>query len=291
MRTICFIVAALALSAHACAQVFSFTREEMIRYTAKNPFDRFADGRPKVPDSLLEKMKGLSSEEIWGVLPGAGYNNQFEGGWQILHPGRKLVGRAVTVQYMPLRPDVRDVADANATSKGQVKAPPQRVIDMLQPGDVVVVDLFGKITYGTFGGDNLHTALYAVTKTGFVIDGAIRDLDGVTEIGLQGYFRGATPTTYREVMLTGINIPIRVGNATVMPGDVVFGDSEGVHFIPPQFVEPILKQAEITHIHDEWTKAKFRTGKYKASELYPSPKDPALQKEFEEYLKKRLGQQ
>ena len=291
MKTICFIVAALALSAHAGAQVFSFTREEMIRYTAKNPFDRFADGRPKVPDSLLEKVKGLSSEEIWGVLPAAGYNNQFEGGWQILHPGRKLVGRAVTVQYMPLRPDVGNVADANATSKGQVKAPPQRVIDMLQPGDVVVVDLFGKITYGTFGGDNLHTALYAVTKTGFVIDGAIRDLDGVMEIGSQGYFRGATPTTYREVMLTGINIPIRVGNATVMPGDVVFGDSEGVHFIPPQFVEPILKQAEITHIHDEWTKAKFRTGKYKASELYPSPKDPALRKEFEEYLKKRLGQQ
>lgn len=290
MRTICFIVAMSALSANAGAQVFSFTRGEMIRYTAKNPFDRFADGRPKVPDSLLEKVKGLSSEEIWSVLPGAGYNNQFEGGWQILHPGRKLVGRAVTVQYMPLRPDVGDVADANATSKGQVKAPPQRVIDMLQPGDVVVVDLFGKITYGTFGGDNLHTALYAVTKTGFVIDGAIRDLDGVMEIGAQGYFRGATPTTYRDVMLTGINIPIRVGNTTVMPGDVVFGDSEGVYFIPPEFVEPILKQGEITHIHDEWTKAKFRTGKYKASELYPSPKDPALQKEFEEYLKKRLGQ-
>jgi 4-hydroxy-4-methyl-2-oxoglutarate aldolase len=291
MRTICFIVAVLALYANAGAQVFSFTRGEMIRYTAKNPFDRFADGRPKVPDSLLEKVKGLSSEEIWSVLPGAGYNNQFEGGWQILHPGRKLVGRAVTVQYMPLRPDVGNVADANATSKGQVKAPPQRVIDMLQPGDVVVVDLFGKITYGTFGGDNLHTVLYAVTKTGFVIDGAIRDLDGVMEIGSQGYFRGATPTTYRDVMLTGINIPIRVGNTTVMPGDVVFGDSEGVYVIPPEFVEPILKQAEITHIHDEWTKAKFRTGKYKSSELYPSPKDPALKKEFEEYLKKRLGQQ
>jgi hypothetical protein len=98
-------------------------------------------------------------------------------------------------------------------------------------------------------------------------------------------------TTYRELMLTGINIPIRVGNTTVMPGDVVFGDSEGVYFIPPQFVEPILKQAEITHIHDEWTKAKFQTGKYKASELYPSPKDPALKKEFDEYLKKRLTQQ
>src|SRR3954468_3326825 len=172
MRKICCIIAGLALSTHASAQVFSFTRDEMIRYTVKNPFERFPDGRPKIPDSLLEKAKGLSSEEIWGMLPGAGYNNQFEGGWQILHPGKKLVGRAVTVQYMPLRPDVGDVADANAIAKGQVKAPPQRVIDMLQPGDVVVVDLFGKIAYGTFGGDNLHTAIYAATKTGFVIDGA-----------------------------------------------------------------------------------------------------------------------
>jgi regulator of RNase E activity RraA len=192
---------------------------------------------------------------------------------------------------MPLRPDVGDVADATAIAKGQVKAQPQRVIDMLQPGDVVVVDLFGKITYGTFGGDNLHTALYAATKTGFVIDGAIRDLDGVMEVGSDGYFRGATPTTYREVMLTGINIPIRVGSATVMPGDLVFGDREGVYFIPPQLVELILKQAETTQSRDEWTKAKFQTGKYKASELYPSPKDPGLKKEFDEYLKKRLAQQ
>jgi regulator of RNase E activity RraA len=287
MKTICFL-GALGLSVVAAAQVFSLKREEMIRYTSQNSFPRFPDGRPKVPDAVLEKVKGLSAEQIFGVLPGAGYPNQFEGGWQILHPGRKLVGRAVTAQYMPLRPDIGDVADANATSKGLAKAPPQRVIDMLQPGDVVVVDLFGKITFGTFGGDNLHTALFAATKTGFVIDGSIRDLDGVLEVGSDGYFRGATPTSYRDVMLTGINIPIRIGNATVMPGDVVFGDREGVYFIPPHLVEKVLEQAEVTQIHDEWTKAKFKTGKYKASELYPSPSDPALKKEFDEYLKSRL---
>jgi 4-hydroxy-4-methyl-2-oxoglutarate aldolase len=287
MKTIFFIIAACAQCVPA--QVFSFTREEMIRYTPHNPFERFPDGRPKVSDSILEKVKGLSAEQIFGVLPGAGYANQFEGGWQILHPGKKLVGRAVTAQYMPLRPDIGDIADTNATSKGLAKAPPQRVIDMLQPGDVVVVDMFGKITYGTFGGDNLHTALYAATKTGFVIDGSIRDLDGVMRIGSDGYFRGATPTSYRDVMLTGINIPIRIGNATVMPGDVVFGDREGVYFIPPHLVEKVVQQAEITQIHDEWTKMKFMTGKYKSSELYPSPTDPALKKEYEEYLKKRLG--
>jgi regulator of RNase E activity RraA len=109
---------------------------------------------------------------------------------------------------------------------------------------VVVVDLFGKITDGTFGGDNLHTAIYTVTKTGFVIDGSIRDLGGVTRLDAAGYFRGSTPSSYRDVMLTGINVPIRIGAATVMPGDVVFGDREGVSFIPPHLVEEVVKKVK-----------------------------------------------
>jgi regulator of RNase E activity RraA len=289
IRPACLISIALLSYSTVNAQVFSFTRDEMIKYTANNPYDRFPDGRPKVPDSVLEKVKGLTSEEIWTILPKRGYDNQFEAGWQLLHPDKKLVGRAVTVQYMPLRPDVGNVADANAVAKGETKNPPERVIDMLQPGDVVVVDMFGKVTYGTFGGDNLHTAIYAQTKTGFVIDGAIRDLDGLIEIGSAGYYRGATPTSYRGVMITGINVPIRIGNATVMPGDVVFGDREGVYFVPPALLKEVLDQAEITHIHDEWTKAILSTGKYKSSQVYPSPTDPELKKQYEEYLKKRLG--
>jgi regulator of RNase E activity RraA len=193
---------------------------------------------------LLEKVRGLSSEEIWSVLSQAGYRNQFEGNWQTLHPGKKLVGRAVTAQYMPSRPDVSNVIDAHAASQGMPASLPERVIDMLQPGDVVVVDLFGKITDGTFGGDNLHTAIYTVTKTGFVIDGSIRDLGGVTRLDAAGYFRGSTPSSYRDVMLTGINVPIRIGAATVMPGDVVFGDREGVSFIPPHLVEEVVKKVK-----------------------------------------------
>ncbi len=279
----------VTLAVPAYAQVFTFPREEMIRYTAKNPFDRFEDGRPKVPDNLLEKVKRLSAEEVWAVLPRANFPNQFEGNWRLLHPGRKLVGRAVTAQFMPLRPDVADVSEAAAKAKGQAPNSNQRVIDMLQPGDVLVVDLFGKIEQGTFVGDNLATAAYAASKTGFVIDGAIRDLEGIYPIEMAAYFRGVHPSPIGNVMLTGVNIPIRIGSATVMPGDVVLGDREGVYFIPPQFVEEIVTKAETTHIHDEWTKAKLLTGKYKSSDLYPSPKDPELKKEYEEYLKKKRG--
>ncbi|HUQ93234.1 MAG TPA: hypothetical protein VM120_16240 [Bryobacteraceae bacterium] len=288
-----FFSAALGLIAAAPMlhpQVLVFSREQMVQYTAKNPYERFADGRPKVPDALIEKVRDLAAEDVFGAL-GAAYPNQYEGGFRLLHPGRKLAGRAVTAQFMPARADVMDVAEAEAKSKGFGRNANQRVIDMLQPGDVVVVDLGGKIERGTFVGDNLATAIHTATRTGgMVIDGAIRDLEGIFELPMAAYFRGVHPSAIGNVMLTGVNIPIRIGNATVMPGDVVFGDREGVYFIPPHMVEQVVTRADTTKIHDEWTKAKFKTGRYKSSELYPSPSDPALKREYDEYLKKKLAE-
>ena len=284
-----FPAALLILGASALpAQVFSFNHEQMLKFTPLNPFERFEDGRPKVPDALLEKVNGLSAEEVWTVLSAAKFDNQYEGNWQLLHPGRKLVGRAVTAQFMPIRSDLADVVEADARAKNLGHNGNQRVIDSLRPGDVLVVDLFGKIEYGTIVGDNLATAIYDATKTGFVVDGAIRDLEGIFPLDMAVYFRGVHPTPIRNVLLTGVNIPIRIGNATVMPGDVVFGDREGVYFIPPHLVQKVVDQADITHIHDEWTKAKLLTHKYKSSEIYPSPSDPALKKEYEDYLKAHL---
>ena len=294
MKLLPFALCVLPFVLSASAQVFTFTREQLIEYTQKNPFDRFEDGRPKVPDALLEKCKDLSAEEVWAVLPGEKFRNQYEGNWQILHPEKKLAGRAVTAQFMPYRPDVADVSEAHAQARARGNGRDrdnanQRVIDSLQPGDVLVVDLFGKVEDGTFVGDNLATAIYAETKTGLVVDGAVRDLEGIFPIGMPLYIRGAHPTPIGNVMLTGVNVPIRIGNATVMPGDVVFGDREGIYFIPPQFLQKVLDRADVTHIHDEWTKMKLLTGKYKSSEIYPSPTDPALKKEYEEYLEKKLG--
>ncbi|MBI3664609.1 MAG: hypothetical protein HY236_00015 [Acidobacteria bacterium] len=160
----------------------------------------------------------------------------------------------------------------------------QRVIDLLEPGDVVVVDLFGKMENGTFVGDNLATAIYVATGTGMVIDGSVRDLEGILPIGLLGYIRGVHPSAIGNVMLTGINVPIRVGSVTVMPGDVVFGDNEGVSFIPPHLLQKVLDGSAVTQLHDIWTKEKLKTGKYKSSEIYGSPRDPALKKEYEEWL-------
>jgi regulator of RNase E activity RraA len=200
-----------------------------------------------------------------------------------------MVGRAMTLQLMPLRPDVTDVDQAKRKAKGLNRLSHQTAIDMLQSGDVFVVDACGNLAAGGIVGDNLAYYIWKTTKAGFVIDGAVRDLNGIASFGMSGYFRGAVPPAINNLMVTGINVPVRIGNVTVMPGDVVLGDSEGVYFIPPHLVQEIVDEAEITHVHDEWTKKKFDEGKYKSTEIYGRPTDPALIKEYEDYLKQRIG--
>jgi len=277
------IAAALLIPAAANAQLYKLTKEQLIELTAQNPFERFPDGRPKVPDSLIERAKGMSMEEAFAILPGKQFRNQYEDGFQILYPKKKLVGRAFTVQFMPARPDL----DAVVNAKGRVTN--QTAIDMLQPGDVLVVDLFGKGVDGTIVGDNLFYYMAKTAKAaGLVVDGAIRDLEGISDIDMPAYFRKAHPSFLTNVTLTGINVPVHIGGATVMPGDLVLGDGEGVYFIPPSLVQATVDNADTVHVHDEWTRKMFDTGKYKSSEIYGSPKDPGLKKEYDEYLKKRL---
>jgi regulator of RNase E activity RraA len=285
-----FVITLLA-STSAYAQWYTFSKQELIDYTTKSPFNRLADGRPKVPDAMIARARDLSSEEVWAGLHEEGFKNQYADGFQVLHPGKTMVGRAFTVQFMPLRADVDEITKNKAKPRGLHDLTNQTAIDMLQPGDVLVVDLFGKKVDGTIVGDNLfYYVMKATNGGGLVVDGSIRDLDGIAKIDMPAYFRSADPTPIGNVMLTGINVPIRIGGVTVMPGDLVVGDREGVYFVPPQFVKEVLDRADETHIHDEWTKKKFDEGKYKSSEIYGSPKDPTLQEEYREYLKKRLDE-
>jgi regulator of RNase E activity RraA len=273
----------------AQAQIFTISKDRMIELTASNPFERFPDGRPKVPDDLIERTRGLSAEEVFAILPKEGFRNQWADGFRILHPDLKLAGRAFTVQFMPVRPDLDTVVQATAKSAGLGRMYNQTAIDMLQPGDVLVVDLFGQQEGGTIVGDNLFYYIMKTTKNGgLVVDGAVRDLEGISRMNMPAYVRDVHPSAINNVMITGINVPVRIGKATVMPGDLVFGDSEGVYFIPPALVQKVVDNADEVHIHDEWTRKKFDEGKYKSAEIYGTPKDPELKKEYEEYLKKRL---
>jgi regulator of RNase E activity RraA len=284
------IFCALAMAAGpARSQLVTFSKQDLVDYSAQSPFERFPDGRPKVPDNLLQQARELSSEEVWAVLQEKGFNNQYADGFRILHPDKPMVGRAFTVQFMPQRPDLEHVANSKAKEHGLPHLTNQTAIDMLQAGDVLVVDIFGKKVGGTVVGDNLFYYVMTATKGGgLVVDGSIRDLNGIFEIDMPAYFKDVDPTPIDNVMLTGINVPIRIGGVTVMPGDLVVGDREGVYFIPPQFVKDVLDRADEIRIHDEWTKKKFAEAKYKSSEIYSTPKDPKLVQEYQEYLKRRL---
>jgi regulator of RNase E activity RraA len=193
---------------------------------------------------------------------------------------------------MPVRAEVAEVDGAIWKEKGNtLPLTHQSALDMLQPGDVFVADAGGNADAGGIIGDNLAYYIWKTTGAGFVIDGAIRDLEGIAPFGMAGYYRVAVPPAIRGLMVTGINVPIRIGKATVMPGDVVFGDREGVTFVPPHQVQNFIDNAVVTRIHDEWTKRKFDEGKYKSSDIYGRPRDPELIKEYEEYLRQKLGPQ
>jgi regulator of RNase E activity RraA len=305
--------AALLAPVLAHAQLWTWTKEQMLEYTKAWTGDRFPDGRPKVPDALINRARGLSQEEIsinWAAqgatsapaAPAGGGGrgggmgggrgtpySQFEGDWQVLHPGKKMVGRAFTCAFLPARPDLDAVVTAKAREKGVQTVNNQYCIDQLQPGDVLVIDLMGRKEGGTIVGDNLFYYVMKATKGGgLVVDGAIRDLEGIAEMDMPAYFRHTHPTAIGGVTLAAVNVPVRIGNVTVMPGDLVVGDREGVAFIPPQLAQGIIDTADTTHVHDEWTRKKFDEDKYKSSEIYGSPRDPALQKEYKEYLQKRL---
>jgi 4-hydroxy-4-methyl-2-oxoglutarate aldolase len=282
-RALLFLI---ALSAFG--QINSLTKEELIKYTKQNPYERFPDGRPKAPDALLAKLRAMSAEEVLSIVR-KGYPNQYADGFRLLNPEKNLVGRAMTLQLMPSRPDVGDVIqDDWKAAHGGARLSHQTAIDMLERGDVFVVDAFGNANAGGIVGDNLAYYVWKKTGNGFVIDGAIRDLNGIVPTGMAGYYRSAVPEAINNVMVTGINVPVRIGKVTVMPGDIVLGDREGVFFIPPHLAQDIVDEAEITHVHDEWTKLKFDTGKYTSSQIYGRPSDPVLIKEYEAYLKTRV---
>src|SRR5947199_2357007 len=258
----------LGLAARAHAQLGMFSKEQRIDLTREWSGERFADGRPKVPDSVLEELKTVDAEEAWGVLQAHGYKNQFEPGWHVINRGDRLVGRVFTAVFMPLRPDVNAAINDHGKNEGRVGAQNSWPIDMLAPGDVLVVDLFGKIRDGTFAGDNLSTAIFAKSHNGLIVNGAVRDVTGIEGIkGFQVYVRGVDPSALESTMLMGINVPIRLGDVTVMPGDIALGDPEGLTFIPPQLAEKVAADTEMTHLVDEWGHMMLREGKYTPGQI------------------------
>jgi regulator of RNase E activity RraA len=281
-------IMALALSTTAYSQTMS--RDLMIFYTSQWEGERFEDGRPKVPDDILQRMKKVSIEEAWGVLRGEGYHNQFEGGWKILHPEQPIVGRALTALYMPNRPDVSAPIMEKGKQEGRLGNTNSWPIDALSMGDVYVADAFGKIVDGTMIGDNLGNSIYAKSGNGVVFNSSSRDMDGLMKIeGFNAFVRDWHPSFLKEVMLAGLNVPIRMGAATVLPGDVVLAKGEGVIFIPAHLAEKVVTTAELVMLRDQFGIQRLKEGKYSPGQIDSRWTDE-IERDFSQWLNDHMDE-
>jgi regulator of RNase E activity RraA len=258
--------------------------DEIRFYTQEWEGERLPDGRPKLSQDLLERLKAISIEEAWGVLRGEGYHNQFEGGWKILHKDQPFTGQALTALYLPRRPDYADRLLEKGHNEGMIGAANSWPIDLLKEGDVYVADCFGKVVDGTLIGDNLGNAIYTNSKRGVVFDAGSRDLEGLRKIeGFNAFVRGWDPSYLHEVMLTGINVPIRIGKATVFPGDAVLAKEEGVIFIPPHLLEKVVITAEFIALKDTFGHQRLKEGTYTPGQIDGRWSD-AIKADFIEWL-------
>ena len=258
----------LCTSFYMMAQQVTLTPEQIKALTPDWKGERFPDGRPRVSDKLLERLKGVHLEEAWGILRNKGYQNQFEGDWTVEHPDSVMTGRVVTAQYMPLRPDVDKIIKETGKTEKRIGATNSWPIDVLKDGDVYVADSYGKIADGTLIGDNLGNAIYAKSHRGVIFYGSVRDVEGLDDIkGFNSWTKGNDPSYIQQMMLGGINVPIRIGRATVLPGDAVLAKKYGVVFIPAHLLEEVVVNAEFIALRDAFGHQRLREQKYTPGQI------------------------
>lgn len=301
-------IALLAIISVSRAQRVGSSPEYIKALTSGWKGERFPDGRPKVSDNMLQRLKDLSLEDVWSVLRNHGYNNQFEGNWHVIHPDSgAMTGRVVTAQYMPSRPDLINTIkeEGKAEGRNQQGGTNSWPIDILTEGDVYVADGYLKMAEGTLIGDNLGNSIYSRSHRGVIFYGSVRDEAGLSEInGFNGWIKGVDPSYIKDMMLTSINAPIRIGRAVVLPGDAVLANKYGVIFIPAYLLDTVVLTSEITELRDEFGHQRLREKKYLAGQIdsewteevkkdfldwlnhYPG-KLPMTKKELDEYLKSR----
>lgn len=308
MRSLLALIILLTLVTTVQAQRVGSSPEYIKQLTPLWKGERSADGRPRVSDNMLTRLRNISLEEVWGVLRNHGYNNQYEGEWHVIHPDSgAMTGRVVTAQYMPSRPDLIDVVKNQGKVEGRN---PQGgtnswPIDVLTDGDVYVADGYLKMADGTLIGDNLGNAIYSRSHRGVIFYGSVRDEAGLSEIdGFNGWVKGVDPSYIKDMMLTSINAPIRIGRAVVLPGDAVLANKYGIIFIPAHLIDTVVITSEVTELRDEFGHQRLREKKYLAGQIdsqwsdeirkdfldwlnhYPG-KLPMSRKELDDYLKSR----
>ncbi|UFH57414.1 RraA family protein [Spirosoma sp. KNUC1025] len=267
------LVAAVTVSVNVSiqAQRVGSSAEYVTALTANWKGERLPDGRPKVPELVLDRLQNCTLEQIWGYLGKKGYRNQVEKNWIILKPGETMTGRVVTAQFMPTRPDLDSLVRAQGKAEGRSQKGGINIwpIDILTKGDVYVADGYGKIKDGTLIGSSLGNAIYGKTGKGVIFYGSVRDMQELKDTkGFNAWVKGHDPSYIKDMTPTSINAPIRIGEVTVLPGDVVFANEYGTVFIPAHLVEGLVSASEMTALRDEFERVLLQQSKYPSGEIH-----------------------
>ena len=293
-----FLLIMISVGLQSLSQQVQISKEELIALTPEWKGERFPDGRPKVPDDIIRRMKPVTIEEAWAILIGAGYRYQIADGWeQIINPDSVLVGRAYTTTFIPGRTDVWKAIDSMGKKEGRLS---QNVwaVEQLTKGDVYVADQFGAKRNGPTIGDRVGTAIYTKTGNGIVYDGALRDVEGLREFGGFTSFSSYDPSYHNPgggpnrdltTMIVGINHPTRIRTVTVMPGDVVLGKLGVVVFVPPHLAERVVKSSELVRLKDMFGHLRIREGKYTAGQIDARWADE-IEKDFSQWLNDNINE-
>ncbi|WP_026463020.1 RraA family protein [Adhaeribacter aquaticus] len=264
------------------------TPETIKAMTPRWKGERTADGRPKVPDLVVERLKHCTLEQVWGYLGRKGYNNQVAKDWIILKPGETMTGRVVTAQFMPTRPDLDSLVRVAGKAEGRSQSGGINIwpIDILTKGDVYVADGYGKVKDGTLIGSSLGNSIHAKTGNGVIFEGSIRDMQELKETpGFNAWIKGHHPSYIKDMTPASINMPIRIGEVTVFPGDVVFANEYGVCFIPAHLVEPLVTSSELVGLRDEFERVLLKQNKYPAGQIHGDWTD-AIKNEYRTWFSK-----
>jgi regulator of RNase E activity RraA len=282
-RIIRLLAICLAFVNSIAAQTIS--KDELIFLTSEWKGERFADGRPKLSDNLLERAKHIMIDDAWTVLKNEGYLNQFEYNWKTLND-TPMTGRALTAMYMPSRPDLeKSIKDRGAKQgrKGNTNSWP---IDILTKGDLYIADAYGKIGGGPIMGATLANSILSKSGNGVVFDGAARDWQEISLLkGFNAFVRDFHPSFTEEMVLMGLNTPIRIGSAIVLPGDLVIAQKEGVLFVPAHLAEQVVSTGEFVVRKDKFGFEMVRTGTYSTGEIDSQWTD-AIKTAFLKWLEK-----
>jgi len=298
MKKSWLLLAIMFYQLQSYSQQVQISKDELIALTPEWKGERFPDGRPKVPDDIIRRMKGVSVEEAWATMSNAGYRYQIADGWEVINPDSVLVGRAVTAMFMPGRPDVWKAIDSFGKKEGR-RAQNVWAVEMLVKGDVYVADQFGAKRNGPTIGDNVGNAIYAKTGNGIVYDGALRDVEGLKEIGgFTSFYTSYDPSYHNPgggpnrdltTMIVGINRPTRIRTVTVMPGDVVLGRLGVVVFVPPHLAERVVTTSEIVRLRDMFGHQRLKEGKYTAGQIDTRWADE-IEKDFSKWLNDHINE-